>query len=72
MCVARSSGMSRDSDLDLQSWGWTDLCVSSSSVVSCQYVGQAGSVSDKVTGLCCNQTDDLLLLFVDTDQYISL
>lgn len=57
-----------DEDMDLQSWGWTDLCVSSASsyycvfcrvrgvffcsVSACRYVGQVGSVSDKVTRIC--------------------
>lgn len=62
-------GMSCEEDSDLQSWGWTDLCVNSppsSCVCVCvSYVGQVVSVSDKQRGLCCNQTDSRLLLFVD-------
>lgn len=36
------------SDEDLQSWGWTDLCVCSASFSALLYVGQ---VSDKVAGI---------------------
>lgn len=35
------SGMSCDEDVDLHSWGWNDLCVSSSgSSAQCVYLGQ--------------------------------
>ena len=64
VCVC-SSEMCSVGDVDLQSWGWTDMCVSSSAVLLLFVCAVP-----EVTWSCCTRSD-VLLPFVDVWQSVN-